>query len=105
MVFRLGMEGYQKVNGQKLPDEVMGTLTDMNSKYLSYNYIFEPSGEKLGTASPDDISRYNLYVVENFNNETRGENFTFRMNSAKNYFIKDNASTFSFGVKGKFMKK
>ena len=26
------------------------------------------------------------------------------MNSAKNYFIKDNASTFSFGVKGKFMK-
>lgn len=106
------MDGFQtpewratkKVNGQKLPDEVMGTLTDMNSKYLSYNYIFEPSGEKLGTASPDDISRYNLYVVENFNNETRGENFTFRMNSAKNYFIKDNASTFSFGVKGKFMK-
>lgn len=82
------MEGYQKVNGQKLPDEVMGTLTDMNSKYLSYNYIFEPSGEKLGTASPDDISRYNLYVVENFNNETRGENFTFRMNSAKTTLLK-----------------
>lgn len=70
MVFRLRNGGLPKVNGQKLPDEVMGTLTDMNSKYLSYNYIFEPSGEKLGNKS-DDISRYNLYVVENFNNETR----------------------------------
>ena len=92
----------KKVNGVKLAsDAIVGTIPGVN-KYLHSNYIYEPSGN-MGTESPDAVSRYDLYVIENYCNETRGENFTFRANANKNYFIKDNASTFSFGVKAKFM--
>ncbi|WP_455593172.1 TonB-dependent receptor [Bacteroides sp.] len=104
------MDGFQtpewragkKVNGVTIPKKtIIGEIASFD-KYLQYKYIFEPSG-KMGTEAPDAISRYNLYSIETWNHETRGENFTFRMNAAKNYFIKDYASTFSFGVKGKFM--
>lgn len=104
------MDGFQtpewragkKVNGVTIPKKtIVGEIPSFD-KYLQSQYIFEPSG-KMGTEAPDAISRYNLYSIETWNHETRGENFTFRMNAARNYFIKDNASTLSFGVKGKFM--
>ena len=109
--YRSEMLGFQtpdwragkKVNGVTIPaDAIIGTLPSIN-KYLHYDYMFEPFG-KMGTEAPDAVSRYNLYDIQDWNNEVRGENFTFRMNANKNYFIKDYASTFSFGVKGKFMK-
>ncbi len=93
----------KKVNGVTIPKgTVVGVMPSISSKYLSSSYIFEPTGN-MGTESPNDISRYNLYIIENEHNITEGDNFTARANVSKNYFINDYASTFSFGAKGKFM--
>lgn len=93
----------KKVNGVTIPaGTVVGVIPNINSKYLSSSYLFEPSGN-MGTDAPDAMSRYNLYIIENEHNITEGENFTVRANASKNYFINEFASTLSFGAKGKFM--
>ncbi len=93
----------KKVNGVKIPSgTIVGIIPSISSKYLTSEYTYEPTGA-MGTEAPDAISRYNLYTIENDDNNTGGENFTFRVNASKNYFIGENASTLSFGVKGKFM--
>jgi TonB-dependent receptor len=93
----------KKVSGVTVPKgTIVGVIPDISSKYLTSSYLFAPFGA-MGTAAPDDISRYNLYTVENDNQVSDGTNFTVRANASKNYFIKDYASTLSFGVKGKFM--
>lgn len=93
----------KKVNGVTIPaGTVVGVMPSIGTKYLTSSYIFEPFGG-MGTDAPDALSRYNLYVVENNAQITEGTNFTVRANVSKNYFIKDYASTLSFGVKGKFM--
>ncbi|MCD8165153.1 MAG: TonB-dependent receptor plug domain-containing protein [Bacteroides sp.] len=80
--------------------EVVGVIPAVE-KYLNASYIYQP-GE--GAPALDAISRYNFYNVENWNHETRGNNFTVRANASKNYFIGSNASTLSFGAKAKFMQ-
>lgn len=93
----------KKVNGVTIPkNTVVGVMPTIYTKYLAMDYIFEPFGD-MGTDAPNAISRYNLYTIENNNIITEGENFTARLNFSKNYFIKDYASTLSFGAKGKFM--
>jgi len=93
----------KKVNGETIPKgTIIGIVPDINSRYLSTKYLFEPFG-KMGTESPTDMSRLNLYTIENNDIDSEGENFTVRANASKNYFLKDYASTLSFGVKGKFM--
>lgn len=93
----------KKVNGVTIPaGTVVGVMPSISTKYLAASYIFEPFGA-MGTDAPDAMSRYNLYIVENNNQITEGKNFTVRANADKNYFIKDYASTLSFGFKGKFM--
>lgn len=93
----------KKVNGVTIPKgTVVGVMPTIYTKYLAGKYTYEPTGN-MGTDAPDAASRYNLYTVENNNQITEGTNFTARTNASMNYFIKDYASTFSFGVKGKFM--
>lgn len=93
----------KKVNGVAIPkNTVVGVMPAIYTKYLVGKYIYEPTGN-MGTEAPDAVSRYNLYTVENNNQITEGTNFTARANISKNYYIKDYASTFSFGVKSKFM--
>ena len=93
----------KKVNGATIAKgTVIGTMPSIDTKYLTYDYIFEPSGA-MGTEATDATSRYNLYTVENNNTVTEGNSFTVRANASKNYFVKDYASTLSFGFKGKFM--
>jgi TonB-dependent receptor len=93
----------KKVNGVTIPKgTIVGVVPDINSKYLTSKYIYTPTGA-MGTEIPDAVSRFNLYTIENNNAITGGESFTARLNVSKNYFIKDYASTLSFGVKGKFM--
>ena len=93
----------KKVNGVVIPKgSIVGVMPTIYTKYLSGEYTYEPFGA-MGTEAPDDMSRYNLYTVENNNQITKGTNFTARANASKNYFIKDYASTFSFGAKAKFM--
>lgn len=103
------MDGFQtpewragkKVNGVKIAgDAIIGTVNE--GKYLSYNNLYVPTGN-MGDAAIDDVSRFNLYTQENWNYNSGGDNFTAKLNANKNYFIKGNASTFSFGAKGKFM--
>lgn len=81
---------------------IFGVIPNINSKVLTSSYIFQPSGA-MGTEPMNAMSRYSLYNVENNNTVTEGENFTARVNAAKNYFVNDYASTLSFGFKGKFM--
>lgn len=93
----------KKVNKVTIPENtIIGVMPSISTKYLASKYTFEPFGN-MGTAAPDDISRYNLYIIENNHMKTTGDNFTLRANASKNYFLKDYASTLSFGVKGKFM--
>ncbi|OJV83325.1 MAG: TonB-dependent receptor [Bacteroidia bacterium 44-10] len=93
----------KKVNGVTIPKgTVVGVMPSIYTKYLSALYTYEPTGN-MGTEAPDAISRYNLYTVENNSQITEGTNFTARANASKNYFIKDYASTLSFGVKAKVM--
>lgn len=109
--YRSEMMGFQtpewrsgkKVNGVTIPKgTVVGVIPNMSDEILTSKYLFEPFGA-MGSEAPNAISRYNLYNIENNNQITEGENFTVRANASKNYFIKDYASTFSFGAKGKFM--
>lgn len=104
------MDGFQtpdwragkKVNKEKIPsDAIIGVIPGID-KYLAATYIYEPYG-RMGTEACDDVSRFHLYTQENWNYKSGGDNFTARLNVNKNYFIKDFASTFSAGVKGKFM--
>ena len=93
----------KKVNGVAIPDNtIVGIMPSIDTKYLNMEYIYSPSGA-MGSEAPNAISRYNLYTIENNDIISDGENFTARLNFSKNYFIKDFASTLSFGVKGKFM--
>lgn len=93
----------KKVNGVTIPKgTIVGVIPNINDRVLTSSYLFEPFGA-MGTDAPDAVSRYNLYTVENNNQINKGDNFTVRANAAKNYFIKDYASTLSFGFKGKFM--
>ena len=103
------MDGFQtpdwrsgkKVNGVKIPSNaIIGTLNE--DKYLTYSSLYAPTGN-MGNDAVDAISRFNLYTQENWNYNSGGDNFTAKLNANKNYFINSNASTFSFGVKGKFM--
>ena len=109
--YRSEMIGFQtpewragkKVNGVTIPKgTIMGVIPNINTKYLMMDYIYTPTG-KMGTEAPNAISRYNLYTIENNDMVSEGDNFTARINASKNYFIKDFASTLSFGAKGKFM--
>lgn len=70
-------------------------------KYLTMDYVYSPDGSPVYS---NDASRYNMYILENHNTITVGQNMTARINASKNYFINDYASTLSFGIKGKFMK-
>ncbi|MEN6454700.1 MAG: TonB-dependent receptor [Prolixibacteraceae bacterium] len=93
----------KKVNGVTIPKgTIVGVMPSIETKYLASEYIYVPTGN-MGTESPDAVSRYNLYTIENNNAITNGDNFTARFNASKNYFIKEYASTLSFGAKGKFM--
>ena len=93
----------KKVNGVRIPaGTIVGIIPSVSNKYLTSEYSYTPA-EDMGTDAPDAISRFNLYTVENDDNKTKGDNFTARMNVSKNYFIDKYASTFSFGMKGKFM--
>jgi len=93
----------KKVNGVKIPSgTVVGIMPSISTKYLTSEYIYTPAAG-MGTEAPDAISRFNLYTAENDDNNTGGDNFTARVNASKNYSISRYASTFSFGVKGKFM--
>ncbi len=93
----------KKVNGVRIPKgTIVGTMPSISTKYLTSQYIYTPD-EDMGTEAPDDISRFNLYLAEHDDNNSGGHNFTVRLNSSKNYFINEYASTLSFGAKGKFM--
>lgn len=93
----------KKVNGVTIPKKtVVGIMPSISTKYLAMDYTYVPSGN-MGTEAPNAISRYNLYTIENNDIISEGDNFTARLNASKNYFIKDFASTLSFGAKGKFM--
>lgn len=93
----------KKVNDVTIPKgTIIGTMSTVNTKYLSTSYLFKPFGE-MGDEAPDALSRYKLYIVENNNIINKGTNFTFRANASKNYSINDYASTLSFGVKAKMM--
>ncbi len=93
----------KKVNGVKIPSgTIVGIMPSISTRYLTSEYTYTPTGN-MGTDAPDAISRFNLYTVENDDNNTGGDNFTARMNASKKYFIGKNASSFSFGAKGKFM--
>lgn len=93
----------KKVNGIRIPSgTIIGTMPSISTKYLTSQYIYTPD-EDMGTEAPDAISRFNLYIDENGDNNTGGHNFTARMNASKNYFIGNNASILSFGIKGKYM--
>lgn len=77
-------------------------MPSITTKYLTMDYTdgWMPEGE----AAPNALSRYNLYISENWDYQNFGHNFTVKGNAAYNYFIADKfASTFTFGAKGKFM--
>ena len=81
---------------------VVATMPSITTKYLTMDYTdgWMPEGE----AAPNALSRYNLYISENWDYQNFGHNFTVKGNAAYNYFIADKfASTFTFGAKGKFM--
>lgn len=78
--------------------EPLAWVTSYQDKYLQL-------GETLlyDDLPLDDTSFYEFYILDNNNSVYKGRNFTAHINASKNYFIGENASTFSFGAKGKFM--
>ncbi len=82
---------------------IVAYMESISSPYLAmkYRYSAFPTATYFGTF--DSQEYYNLYVIENWNYNSRGDNMTFRLNASNNYFIGGNTSTLSFGVKGKFM--
>ena len=83
---------------EKLPKGSIAQIPDYGSRYLEFNPLVEAGGKSL-----DDLSYYEFYTLDLNNNILDGRNLTAKINASYNYFIGENASTFSFGAKGKFM--
>ncbi|MCI6550098.1 MAG: TonB-dependent receptor [Prevotella sp.] len=104
------MDGFQtpdwragkKVFGVKIPSGTAIAMIPGINKYMTSTPLYKYPGSQ-GDEAIDGVSMFNLYTKENWVYTSEGDNFTVRLNANKNYFIKDNASTLSFGVKGKFM--
>lgn len=78
--------------------EPLAWVKSYQSRYLELDETLMYEDKPL-----DDLSYYEFYTLDNNNVRNKGRNITGRLNASKNYFIGTNASTLSFGVKGKFM--
>lgn len=81
---------------------IIAYIPDISTPYLTMQYLMKPQGQT-AAMSADALDRYSLYMIENWDYNTEGNNLTAQLNSSYSHYVGKNASTFSFGVKGKFM--